>query len=85
MLDMVEEVSGHLREMGFVPNAQGVGYGHPPLSAELGEANPGIGCLQCRNPALKRSSDVGKWCYIELRSISLLCPCLSSNRARLPR
>ena len=47
MLDMVEEVSGHLREMGFVPNAQSVGYGHPPLSAELGEANTRIGCLQC--------------------------------------
>ena len=57
VLDVVEEVSGHLREMGFVPNPQGVGYGHPPLSAERGKTNPGIGFLQCRNPALERRSE----------------------------
>ena len=52
MLDMVEEVSGQLREMGFVADAQLIGNVHPPLPAELGKANPGIGCLQRRNPAL---------------------------------
>src|SRR5215471_9757148 len=72
MLDMVEEVSGQLREMGLVSDAQGVGYVYPPLPAELGKANPGIGCLQRRNPALESSSDVGKWYDIELRSILLL-------------